>query len=160
LFEIADPEHTELLVEVEAPDAIRVSVGLDVTVRMPGGRETVAQGRMYQWSPRVAQRTIGAGEARVRAESSVRNGRAAWISPQRPSLPVGMRLEAWIHLPPKHVGALVPRSAISVRNGYANVDVVDWNPLATRRVILGAADDLSVEVFGVAPGTRVHLTNP
>lgn len=156
LFEIADTGHTEVRVEVEEPDAMRVAVGVPVTLTMPGGGEVIAKGKIGRIGARLERRTIGVEDARVRADGQVR---AVWVEGAAAAgLPIGQRLEAVLELSPKQVQAMVPRSAVRVRNGRAVVEV-PWGPL-TRNVPvkLGAADDRNVELFGVEVGTRVVVS--
>ena len=156
LFEIADTGHTEVRVEVEEPDAMRVAVGVTVTLTMPGGGEVIANGRIARIGARLERRTIGVEDARVRADGQVR---AVWVEGAAAAgLPIGQRLEAVLELSPKPVQAMVPRSAVRVRDGRAVVEV-PWGPL-TRNVPvkLGAADDRNVELFGVEVGTKVVVS--
>jgi multidrug efflux pump subunit AcrA (membrane-fusion protein) len=157
LFEIADTARTEVRVEVEETDAMRVAVGLPVTLTMPGGGEVVAKGRIGRIGARLDRRAIGVEDARVRADGQVR---AVWVEGTAAAgLPIGQRLEAVLELSPRPVQAMVPRSAVRVRDGHAVVEV-PWGPW-TRNVPvkLGAADDRNVELFGVEVGTRVVVSN-
>jgi len=155
LFEIADTEHTEVRVEVEEPDAMRVAVGVPVTLTMPGGGEVIAKGKIDRIGARLERRTIGVEDARVRADAQVR---AVWVEGAAAGLPIGQRMEAVLELSPRPVQAMVPRSAVRVRDGRAVVEV-PWGPL-TRNVPvkLGAADDQNVELFGVEVGTKVVVS--
>ncbi|NUQ75994.1 MAG: efflux RND transporter periplasmic adaptor subunit [Polyangiaceae bacterium] len=156
LFEIADTGRTEVRVEVEEPDAMRVSAGLAVTLTMPGGGEEIAKGTIGRIGARLERRTIGVEDARVRADGQVR---AAWVEGTAAAgLPIGQRLEAILELQPKPVQAMVPRSAVRVRDGRAVVEV-PWGPV-TRDVPvkLGAADGRNVEVSGIGVGTRVVVS--
>lgn len=156
LFEIADTSHTEVRVEVEEADAMRVAAGVPVTLTMPGGGNVVAKGRVARIGARLERRTIGVEDARVRADAQVR---AVWVEGATAAgLPIGQRMEAVLELSPRQVQAMVPRSAVRVRDGRAVVEV-PWGPL-TRNVPvkLGAADDQNVELFGVEVGTKVVVS--
>jgi HlyD family secretion protein len=155
LFEIADTSHTEVRVEVEEADAMRVAAGVPVTLTMPGGGNVVAKGRVARIGARLERRTIGVEDARVRADAQVR---AVWVEGAAAGLPIGQRMEAVLELSPRPVQAMVPRSAVRVRDGRAVVEV-PWGPL-TRNVPvkLGAADDQNVELFGVEVGTKVVVS--
>lgn len=157
LFEIADTSRTEVRVEVEETDAMRVSVGLPVTLTMPGGGQEVAKGQVRRIGARLERRTIGVEDARVRADGQVR---AVWVEGTAAGgLPIGQRLEAVLELSPRPVQAMVPRGAVRVRDGRAVVEV-PWGPW-TRNVPvkLGAADDRNIELFGVEVGTLVVVSN-
>jgi hypothetical protein len=146
-------------VEIEEPDSLRISPGLSVKVTMPGGRVEVTQGRVSRVSPRLQGRTIGADEARVRAETRIRTVWVDWIAERGRDLPIGMRLEAAIQLPAREVQARLPRSAVRVRDGAISVELVKGPLRSAQPIVLGVADSNFVEVQGVAPGTKVLLTN-
>jgi RND family efflux transporter MFP subunit len=156
LFEIADAGRTEVAVEIEEPDAMRVQLGLKVTLTGPGGRPEIARGTLTRLSPRLGKRTVGADDARLRAEHLVRT---AWVQWTGPALPIGKRLEAAIHLPPHDVAARVPRAAVVVKDGRAVVDTGGWIG-GEKPVTLGAADEAFVEVEGLAVGTPVKVPRP
>ncbi|HTJ45284.1 MAG TPA: HlyD family efflux transporter periplasmic adaptor subunit, partial [Kofleriaceae bacterium] len=113
MFELADAGATELRVEIEESDALRVTVGLDVDVTTSGGHDVIGHGTVARISPRLATRTIGANEARMRAETQVRSVWIRWTD--KSALPIGMRVEARVKLPAKKVAARVPRSSVLVR---------------------------------------------
>jgi HlyD family secretion protein len=157
LFEIADPTRTEVLVEIEEPDATRIKEGLEVTLTMPGGRPVLARGTLARIGARLQKRTVGADDARLRAENLVRSAWVEWKSEGTEMLPIGKRVEAIVEMSPREVTSRVPRTAVIVRDGHAMVEV-PWGPLSsTQTVTLGAADDRFVEVTGVRPGTRVLI---
>lgn len=154
LFEVADPGATELLVEIEDVDAMRVRPGLQVSIRSLGGAYEVGRGTIDRVSPRLDHRTIGASDARMRAETQVRSAWVRWDGSA--TQPIGLRLEAHIQLPPQQVDARVPRSAVEIHDGRARVEVPHYGLLADERTVeLGLADDHWVEVRGVRRGTRV-----
>lgn len=155
VFEIANVTKTEVRVEVEEADAMRLRVGAPVTLTMPGSREAVSQGNVSRLGARLERRMIGMEDARVRADGQVRS---VWVEGPLADLPIGQRLEALIELSPRQVLAMVPRGALHVRDGRAVVEV-PWGPW-TRRVpvTLGAADESHVELFGVPVGTKVVVS--
>ncbi len=156
LFELADPEAIEVLIEIEDVDAMRVSAGLEVTITSLGGRIEIARGAVDRLSPRLERRTIGASEARMRAETQVRSGWVRWDGAAEQPLPIGLRVEARVLLPARVVEARVPRGAVKIRDGRASVEVPHYGLLADERtVVLGTADAQWVEVQGIQPGTQV-----
>lgn len=155
-FEIADDAHVELLVEIEEGDAMRVAPGMPVEVRTPGTGELVGRSTLDRVGARMTRRTIGAYDASERGEGWVRSAWVSWGRGER-ALPLGQRLEATISLPPRHVEARVPRGAVRVLDGFAQVDVASalgWRPV---RVELGVADASFVEVRGVPSGAVVRV---
>lgn len=156
LFEVADPGATELHIEIEELDALRIGNGMAVTVTSQGGRQELGKGRISRVSPQLGRRTIGASEARLRAETQVRSAWVGWNEVGGAILPIGLRVEARIELPGRQVEARVPRGAVRVEDGQAHIEVPGWNLLADQRpVVLGIADDEWVEVKGVPSGTQV-----
>jgi multidrug efflux pump subunit AcrA (membrane-fusion protein) len=154
LFEVSDLTQTELRVEVEEADAARVKAGLTARIVRLEERQPVLQGRVEHVSPRLEPRTIGAADARVRADGDVRALRVAWQG-QPPAWPVGTRAEATLALEAQPAAARVPRSAITVRDGQA---VVERPHLFWREEIpveIVRADASYVEIRGVAPGTAL-----
>ncbi len=101
LFRIVDPGRLEVRFEVEELLAPRLAVGLEVRYRLPGGGAVLGHGQVLRVAPQVEKRTIGADDARIRADTMVR---PAWgdlqLEPGQPPLPVNYRLEAWVSLPP------------------------------------------------------------
>jgi multidrug resistance efflux pump len=155
LFELADVSRTEVRIEVEEHDALRLNVGMEVTISLSGGRPAVARGRIERLAARLERRTIGAEDARTRADGQIRAAWVGWLEPPANPVAVGQHLEAAVQLEPRSVQTLAPRSAVKVRDGRAVV-AVPWGPLTRDLpVTLGAADDTNVELVGVSPGTRV-----
>jgi multidrug resistance efflux pump len=97
LFKIVNPERAEVRLEVEELLASRVAIGLPVTFVLPGGKIPVGRGKVTRIAPQVEKRSIGADDARVRADSMVR---PAWSdftpADKGDAFPVNFRLEAWI----------------------------------------------------------------
>ncbi|HUQ04057.1 MAG TPA: HlyD family efflux transporter periplasmic adaptor subunit [Kofleriaceae bacterium] len=156
LFEVADPVATELRIEIEELDALRVGPGMSVTITSPGGKRELGHGTTFRMSPQLGRRTIGATDARLRADSQVRSSWVRWNDDGAALLPIGLRVEARIELPARQVEARVPRGAVKVEGGQAKVEVPGWNLFADLRAVkLGISDGEWVEVQGVPSGTRV-----
>jgi multidrug efflux pump subunit AcrA (membrane-fusion protein) len=158
IFAIADPGRLEARIEVDERDAARIAPGQRVEIRAEGGREVVAEGELARVAARLEPRTIGARDARVRADSSVR---VAWIAlaarPSGPGFVLGERLEATIVPSRAAVEALVPRSAVCVRDAHAVLEV-PWGPFASEvEVTMGRSDGSFVEVRDIPVGTTVLL---
>ncbi len=160
LFEVADTSRTELLIEIEDGDAMRVAIGQEVDVMLPGGATSIEKARITRVSPRLQRRSIDANDLRARAETMVRSAWAEW-SGGPVDLPIGKRLETTIHFGEREVASRVPRSAVTIRDGKATVEVLHGGLFATTLpVTLGAADPQYVEVNGVTPGTLLRLKPP
>jgi multidrug resistance efflux pump len=101
LFRIVDPARIEVRFEVEELLAARVAVGQAVSFVLPGERTVVGHGTVTRIAPQVEKRSIGADDARIRADSMIRPAWADFV-PERGygNLPVNYRLEAWVQLPP------------------------------------------------------------
>jgi multidrug resistance efflux pump len=103
LFRIVDPDRLEVRFEVEELLAPRLRAGLPVQFRLPGRGQVVGHGKVTRIAPQVEKRSIGADDARIRADSLVR---PAWsdlsTEPGTEPLPVNYRLEAWIELGDKN----------------------------------------------------------
>jgi multidrug efflux pump subunit AcrA (membrane-fusion protein) len=155
MFEIADPTHTEIRLEVEEPDARAISPGLEVVVQSLGGREPLARGELSRLSARVERRTIAADDARVRADGWVRPAWATFGTGEGVGLPIGMQVEAVVRLPATQVEVRVPRDAVRIHEGRAWVTVPGLLLPRERAVLLGAADENWVEVRELGAGTVV-----
>lgn len=112
LFRIVDPARVEIRFEVEELLASRVEVGIPVEFVLPGSKTVVGRGKVTRIAPQVEKRSIGADDARIRADSMVR---PAWSdfnaqADARP-LPVNYRLEAWIHVKTQEARAGAPAAA-------------------------------------------------
>lgn len=155
LFVLVDPSRTEVRLEVEEADASALTVGLAAQVKQVGGEQTAAgSGHVERVSARLERRTIGADDARVRAEGLVRVGTIKWDG-ERPDWPLGARVDVVLQVRHRDATIRVPRGALSVRDGRHVVE----QPLAfwTREVPVEvvAIDDAYAEVRGLAPGTEV-----
>src|SRR5512145_943864 len=157
-FEIADVARKEVRLEAEEHEGALLEVGQCITVQLPGGLTTVGQGRITRVGARMQVRTIGADDARVRAESKVRVAWAEWNPKPGHNLAVGQRVEAVVQLPSRQVAARLPRQAITVHDGRAWVRLPSALGGSKQSVALGQSDDQYVEVLGLAAGTAVLLT--
>ena len=156
LFEVADPVATELRIEIEELDALRVGPSMNVVITSQGGTRELGHGAVFRMSPQLGRRTIGATDARLRAESQVRSAWVRWADDGGAILPIGLRVEARIELPARQVEARVPRGAVKVDDGRAKLEIPGWNLFADERAVeLGISDGEWVEVKGVPSGTRV-----
>jgi multidrug efflux pump subunit AcrA (membrane-fusion protein) len=153
LFELADPSRTELRVEVEEADAASLVPQLPVVITALGS-STTAQGRVARVSARFERRSIGADDARVRADGMVRVAAVAW-SGSAPPWPLGTRAEVIIELRRRHASARVPRAALAVRDGRTVVERP--GPLWTREIPVEvvSVDDAYAEIRGLAKGSEV-----
>lgn len=157
-FEIADPIKTEVAIEIEEEDSLRVKESLDVSLTLPGQREVIGRGRVVRTGAAVHRRTIGVADARLRGEVQVKTVWMTWDEKGSGGLPLGKRLEAAIHLPAKTVKARAPRAAIVISGGNAFLRE-KIGPFARIRTIrLGVADDAFVEVIGIDRGSRVFAS--
>src|SRR5690606_1838211 len=143
----------------EDVDAMKIAPGLAVAITSLGGVHELGRGTLDRVSPRLGRRTIGASDARMRAETQVRSAWVRWDGAA--AQPIGLRVEAHIQLPAKQVPARVPRTAVEIRDGHAHVEVPHYGLLPDERAVeLGAADARWVEIKGVAPGTRIAGVAP
>lgn len=99
LFRIVDPDRLEIRFEVEELLASRLKVGLPVQFTLPGSATVIGRGVVTRIAPQVEKRSIGADDARIRADSLVR---PAWSDftrePGVDAFPVNYRLEARVLL--------------------------------------------------------------
>jgi multidrug resistance efflux pump len=99
LFRIVDPARLEIRFEVEELMAPSVRVGQPVDYVLPGSKTVVGRGTVTRVAPQVEKRTIGADDARIRADSMVRPAWSDFLpAPGTLPLPVNYRLEAWVRL--------------------------------------------------------------
>jgi len=97
LFRIVDPAHIEVRLEVEELLAPRLQIGLPVRFVLPSTQTIVGHGKVTRIAPQVEKRSIGADDARIRADSMVLPAWSDFIAePGTEPLPVNYRLEAWI----------------------------------------------------------------
>jgi len=151
LFEMADLTQTEIRSEVDADDAQLVRQGQ--RVKIADGASEVGAGVVSRISQILEERTNG------RANSPELNVRNVWVDVHwsggdRRNVLIGNKYTLFMELPIVHAPAVVPRSAVSTRDG--STTITTWNGLWSRqmRVKLGAADDRWVEVLNAPIGTR------
>jgi pyruvate/2-oxoglutarate dehydrogenase complex dihydrolipoamide acyltransferase (E2) component len=156
LFEIADCTKTAVRAELEERDAGRIAQGFGVTLTTPGARGVIGHGVVARVGARIERRTLGADDARVRADGAVQALFIDWQAPP-PRAPIGQRLEAIIAMPAKPAAIRVPRSAVVVREGRTVVEtpLLLWSREVPVQV--GIADDALAEVRGIEAGSRVFL---
>jgi multidrug efflux pump subunit AcrA (membrane-fusion protein) len=154
-FDIADPSRTEVRLEAEESDIDALVNGAVARLVRQGAGAEVGTATISRQGERMERRTIGADDARVRADGLVRAAWATWNAPMR--LPIGLKLDAWIERPPKKVAMALPRAAITVRDGAAFVEEPFLLWTRHRTVELGIADERMVEVKGLAAGSVVVL---
>jgi multidrug efflux pump subunit AcrA (membrane-fusion protein) len=160
LFELADPAQTELRVEVEEADAARLVNKLPVEISAPGGLlghdSARVRGQVERVSGRLERRTIGADDARVRADGMVRVVAVSWPA-GHPAWPLGARAEVSIELRRRAAAARLPRSALSVRDGRSIVEcpVALWTREVPVEIL--SVDDAYAEIRGLAPGSEVVI---
>lgn len=154
LFELADATQTEVRVEVEEADAPRLAVGQSVTLTVRGAAGVRVPGEVVRVSARLERRTIGADDARVRADGLVRVAGVAWRG-NAPDWPLGTRAEAVIEVRKRDAAARIPRAALSVRDGRTVVDRPHMFWTREVPVEILSADDAYAEIRGLAPGAEV-----
>jgi len=100
LFRIVDPARIEVRFEVEELLAPQIEIGLHAKFVLPGSHTVVGRGTVTRIAPQVEKRSIGADDARIRADSMIR---PAWSNFTAEAgfekLPVNYRLEAWVEVP-------------------------------------------------------------
>ncbi|MBI3724970.1 biotin/lipoyl-binding protein [bacterium] len=153
LFEIADVSRTEIKIEAEELDAASLALERCVSFTARGGGPELARGRIVRVGARLERRSIGAEEARVRADALVR---PAWARVEGASpFALGQRLEAKVEGPARPVRASLPRSAVHVSGGRTVVKTPFGPWCRETPVELGDTDDRTVEVRGLEVGVRV-----
>jgi len=99
LFKIVDTARVEVRFEVEEIMAADIRLGQAVTLVRQGSNTLLGTGKVVRIAPQVERRTIGADDARVRADSLIR---PAWCSfapaPGTDMPPINYRLEARVEL--------------------------------------------------------------
>jgi multidrug resistance efflux pump len=99
LFRLVDPARLEVRFEVEELLAPLMELGLPVKFVLPGNRTVVGHGTVTRVAPQVEKRTIGADDARIRADSMIRPAWANFVAESGyENLPVNYRLEAWVQV--------------------------------------------------------------
>jgi multidrug efflux pump subunit AcrA (membrane-fusion protein) len=156
LFVLADPTRTELRIEVEEADAVRLASGQDVAVRALGSTRATAQGRIVRVSAQLEPRSIGVQDARVRAGGLVRAAYASWGGDPL-GWPLGTRAEALVDLGRREAAARLPRDAVTVREGRTVVERPNafglWSHETSIDVV--RVDAAFAEIRGLAVGSEV-----
>jgi multidrug resistance efflux pump len=99
LFRLVDPSRIEVRFEVEELLAAHMAQGLTVQFVLPGDHTLVGHGVVTRIAPQVEKRSIGADDARIRADSMIRPAWADFVPEAGyEGLPVNYRLEAWVQL--------------------------------------------------------------
>jgi multidrug resistance efflux pump len=99
LFKIVDPARVEVRMEVEELMSADIAPGLAVKFMLPGGEAPVGTGQVSRVAPQVEKRSIGADDARIRADSMIRPAWGGFVPVTGNALPpINYRLEAWIEL--------------------------------------------------------------
>ena len=148
LFEIADTSRLELRIEIEERDAEAVSPGMAVHL----GDVSTTIDRV---APRIERRANPLDDIASRSSAAVR---LAWASlPAGETRILGQHVEATIDTEVVHAVAMLPRAAITIRDGHAIVRVRDGMSVREVRITLGAVDGENAEVEGVEPGAEVLL---
>lgn len=97
LFRIVDPTRIEVRLEIEELLAPRLQVGLPVRYVLPSTQIIVGHGFVTRVAPQVEKRSIGADDARIRADSMILPAWSDFVAETGTEpLPVNYRLEAWI----------------------------------------------------------------
>jgi len=150
-FEVANLTDTELRCEVDADDAGLVAAGQHV--RVGGGGEVHGTGIVTRMSDVLERRTNGRANS---PELYVRNVWVDmnWSEPSSGRGPIGKKYDVEIELPTIHAPAVVPRSAIAVRDGSTSIAVGEGMWTRTVEVKLGATDEHLVQILNVPIGTR------
>jgi hypothetical protein len=127
-----------------------------VSIALPGAAAARARGEVTRVSGRLERRSIGADDARVRADGMVRVAVASWLG-EHPAWPLGTRVEASIELQRRAAPTRVPRAALSVRDGRAVVQrpVAFWTREAPVEIV--RVDDAFAEIRGLPLGTEVVI---
>jgi multidrug resistance efflux pump len=100
LFKIVDPARVEVRLEVEELLAADIAAGMPVRFMLPGTQTEVGSGKLQRIAPQVEKRSIGADDARIRADSMIRPAWSEFVPPQGKALPpINYRLEAWVEFP-------------------------------------------------------------
>ena len=99
LFKIVDPARVEVRLEVEELLANKVAVGMPVRFMLPGAQTQIGAGKLTRVAPQVEKRSIGADDARMRADSMIRPAWSDFAPISGQALPpISFRLEAWVEV--------------------------------------------------------------
>ena len=85
--------------EVEELLANKIAVGMSVRFMLPGSQTQIGSGTLTRVAPQVEKRSIGADDARMRADSMIRPAWGEFVPLAGQALPpINYRLEAWVEL--------------------------------------------------------------
>ena len=145
LYVISDLSVVEAEIAVPAADLGLLRDGQEVKIQN-------AEGRVFEGK-------ITYVNAMITKETRTGNVRARFPNPDFALRP-GSLLEAEISLKQARVKVKIPRSAVMMIDGKANVFVRTAEGFAKREVELGRGDDDSVEVVsGLKPGEEIAVSN-
>jgi multidrug efflux pump subunit AcrA (membrane-fusion protein) len=156
LFELADPAQTELRVEVEEFDAAQLAHNQPVVITPLAAAQRSAEGLLDRIAARLERRSLGADDARVRADGLVRVASVAWRG-EPPDWPLGARAQVRIEVQRRNAATRVPRAALSVRDGRTVVEQPSGLWSRTVPVEVVAADEAYAEVHGIPAGSSVVI---
>lgn len=130
-------------VDLIGPDAARIAPGLPVRLRQHAWEEKRFEGRVSRLAPTLDTQTRA-----VRAEVEVDNPEG-FLRP-------GMFIEATVIVERRERVLLVPRDAVTERNGRKVAFVLDGQRVIRKEVVPGLGDDEMVEIReGLKEGDRV-----
>jgi membrane fusion protein (multidrug efflux system) len=130
-------------VDLIGPDVTRVAPGMPVRIRHQAAAGAPFEGRVLRLAPALDSVT-----RTLRAEVEVAN--------ERGILRPGMFVEVTIVAERRPEVPVVPRDAVTEREGGKVVFVLEGQKVAQRAVVLGLGDDEQVEVReGLEPGERI-----
>jgi RND family efflux transporter MFP subunit len=130
-------------VDLVGPDVARVRPGMPARIRHQAGAADAISGQVVRLAP-----TLDTATRTLRAEVEVANpdGRL------RP----GMFVEVTVVAERREDVPVVPRDAVTEREGTKVVFVLDGQKVARRSVVPGLGDDVTVEIReGLEPGERI-----
>ena len=137
--------HLTADVDLIGPDVARVRPGMEARIRHHASAGDAFDARVVRLAP-----TLDVTTRTLRAEVAVDNAAGA--------LRPGMFVEVTIVAERRADVAVVPRDAVTEREGTKVVFVLDGQKVAGRAVVLGLGDDDVVEIReGIAPGDRIVI---
>lgn len=130
-------------VDLVGPDVARVRPGMPARIRHQAGAAGAIPGRVLRLAP-----TLDTTTRTLRAEVEVDNP-GGMLRP-------GMFVEVTVVAERREDVPVVPRDAVTEREGTKVVFVLDGQKVEKRSVVLGLGDDVDVEVReGLVPGERI-----
>jgi multidrug resistance efflux pump len=158
MLQIADVDNPEVRIEVEESDSLRVQAGLIVELHVSSGRAPSCRGKITRVSPRLESRAVGVPGARDRADALVRVAWADVDCARLVTVPaVGQRFDVDIWLPSVRAATMVPRSAVTIDDGLAQVEVKSRFGWQKMPVKLGTDDGEHVAVDGIPNDAFVRV---